>query len=67
MHIFSLKRVRSGFGGLQGTVMLTSSASQEELAKLKAVVDARCPVLDVLRAPVPVKLEPAAAPVAVAA
>jgi hypothetical protein len=51
----------------QGTVTLKSSATQEELAKLKAVVDAHCPVLDILRAPVPVKLELAAAAVAVAA
>jgi hypothetical protein len=32
------------------------------LAKLKAVVDAHCPVLDILRAPLPVQLELAAAP-----
>jgi len=37
------------------------------LAKLKGVVDAHCPVLDILRAPVPVEVELAAAPVAVAA
>ena len=61
------EKVRSGFTEVQGTVTLKSSASQEELAKLKAVVDAHCPVLDILRAPIPVKLELAAAPVAVAA
>ena len=61
------EKVRSGFTGVQGTVTLKSSATQEELAKLKAVVDAHCPVLDILRAPVPVQLELAAAPVAVAA
>ena len=59
--------VRPGFTGVQGTVTLKSSASQEELAKLKEVVDAHCPVLDILRAPVPVELKLAAAPVAVAA
>jgi uncharacterized OsmC-like protein len=59
--------VRSGFTGVQGTVTLESSATREELAKLKEVVDAHCPVLDILRAPVPVKLELAALPVAVAA
>jgi uncharacterized OsmC-like protein len=59
--------VRPGFTGVEGTVTLKSSASQDELAKLKAAVDAHCPVLDILRAPVPVKLELAAAPVAVAA
>jgi hypothetical protein len=52
---------------VQGTVTLKSSATQEELAKLKEVVDAHCPILDILRAPVAVKLELAAAPVAVAA
>jgi putative redox protein len=59
--------VRPGFAGVQGIVTLKSSATQEELAKLKEVVDAHCPVLDVLRAPVPVELELAAVPVAVAA
>jgi putative redox protein len=59
--------VRPGFTRVQGTVTLKSSASQEELAKLKEVVDAHCPVLDILRAPVPVELKLAAAPIAVAA
>jgi putative redox protein len=61
------ERVRPGFTGVQGTVTLKSSASQEELEKLKAVVDAHCPVLHILRAPVPVELELAAVPVSVAA
>jgi uncharacterized OsmC-like protein len=61
------ERVRSGFTGVQGTVTLKTSASQEELAKLKEVVDAYRPVLDILRAPVPVELKLAAEPVAVAA
>jgi putative redox protein len=60
-------RVRSGFTGVQGTVTLKSPASPEELRKLKEVVDAHCPVLDILRAPVPVKLELAEVPVAAAA
>ena len=59
--------VRPGFTGVEGVVTLKSSASQEELAKLKAVVDEHCPVLDILRAPVPVRLDLATAPVAVAA
>ena len=46
---------------------LKSSAGQEELAKLKEMVDAHCPVLDILRAPVPVALKLAVVPVAVAA
>ena len=61
------ERVRPGFTGVQGTVTLKSSATKEELAKLKEVVDAHCPVLDILRAPVPVELEFATVPVAVAA
>jgi putative redox protein len=48
-------------------VTLKSLASKEELAKLKEVVDAHCRVLDILRAPVPVEIELAAVPVAVAA
>ena len=59
--------MRPGFTGVQGTVTLKSPASQAELKKLKEVVDAHCPVLDILRAPVPVELELAAAPVAVGA
>jgi putative redox protein len=59
-------RVRPGFTGVRGTVTLKSSASREELAKLKEVVDAHCPVLD-LRAPVPVEIELAAVLVGVAA
>ena len=48
--------VRPGFSAVRGTVTLKSSASPEALAKLKEVVDAHCPVLDILRAPVPVAL-----------
>jgi putative redox protein len=48
--------VRPGFTGVEGTVTLKSPASREQLVKLKEVVDAHCPVLDVLRAPVPVEL-----------
>jgi putative redox protein len=61
------ERVRAGFTGVRGTVTLKSSASKDELAKLKEVVDAHCPVLDILRAPVPVEIELAAVPVALAA
>jgi putative redox protein len=61
------ERVRAGFTGVRGTVTLKSAASKEELATLKEVVDAHCPVLDILRAPVPVEIELAAVPVAVAA
>src|SRR6202047_2175913 len=49
--------VRPGFSEVRGTVHLQSTAPLAELAKLKEVVDAHCPVLDILRAPVPVDLK----------
>jgi uncharacterized OsmC-like protein len=48
--------VRAGFNDVRGVVNLKSSAPDAEPAKLKDVVDAHCPVLDILRAPVPVDL-----------
>ena len=55
---FAVKEgVRAGFSDVRGTVNLKSSASAAELAKLKEAVDAHCPVLDILRAPVPVDLK----------
>jgi uncharacterized OsmC-like protein len=59
--------VRPGFTGVRGTVTLTSSAPAAELEKLKTIVDAHCPVLDILRSPVPVDLALNSAPVAAAA
>ena len=49
--------VRAGYNQIHGTVHLKSSAPPADLAKLKEVVDAHCPVLDILRAPVPVDLK----------
>jgi putative redox protein len=49
--------VRPGFTGIRGKVTLKGPAAPEDFAKLKAVVDAHCPVLDILRAPVPVQLD----------
>jgi putative redox protein len=49
--------VRAGFNDVRGTVHLKSSAPAADLAKLKEVVDAHCPVLDILREPVPVDLK----------
>jgi putative redox protein len=49
--------VRAGFNGVRGVVNLKSSASAADLTKLKEVVDAHCPVLDILTAPVPVDLK----------
>lgn len=48
--------VRAGFQNIRGTVNIESSASEAELQKLRAVVDAHCPVLDILTNKVPVSL-----------
>ena len=55
--------VRPGFKEMRGTVQFDSTASPEDLKRLKEVVDAHCPVLDLFRNPTSVKLdiaEPAA-------
>lgn len=49
--------VRAGFDAIRGTVHIDSDASAADLARLKAAVDAHCPVLDMLSTPVPVALE----------
>src|SRR6478735_12265479 len=41
--------VRAGFNEVRGIVNLKSSAPAADLAKLKEIVDAHCPVLDILR------------------
>lgn len=46
--------VRPGYRAIRATVTLDSPASEEELNRLKAVVDRHCPVLDILSNPVPV-------------
>jgi uncharacterized OsmC-like protein len=48
--------VRPGFQRIEAVVTLESSASDEDLRKLKETVDRHCPVLDILRNPVPVAL-----------
>ncbi|MBI3372392.1 MAG: OsmC family protein [Betaproteobacteria bacterium] len=48
--------VRSGYQNIRGTVNIESSASEADLQKLRAVVDAHCPVLDILTNKVPVSL-----------
>jgi uncharacterized OsmC-like protein len=50
-------QVRPGFTEIRGTVKFDSPATPEELQRLKEVVDAHCPVLDLFRNPTPVKLE----------
>jgi putative redox protein len=46
--------VRPGFQRIEAVVTLDSPASQEDLRRLKDTVDRHCPVLDILRNPVPV-------------
>jgi uncharacterized OsmC-like protein len=58
---------RPGFSAVRGVVKLESSASPAELARLKDIVDAHCPVLDILTAPVPVALRLDAGALAAAA
>ncbi len=58
--------VRPGFLGINGSVRFDSTASAADLERLKAVVDAHCPVLDLFNNATPVQIE-IAAPVAVAA
>ena len=58
--------VRPGYEGIRGTVRLESTASEEQLHKLRDAVNAHCPVLDIIARPVPVDLslkiaQPAAA------
>ena len=48
--------IRPGFQQITGQVHIDSDASPAQLEKLKAMVDAHCPVLDMLSAPVPVNL-----------
>ena len=51
--------VRPGFKEIRGSVQFDSTASAEELKRLKEVVDAHCPVLDLFSNPTPVRLETA--------
>jgi putative redox protein len=49
--------VRAGFERIWGTVKLESPAPESELKRLKAHVDAHCPVFDLLSNSTPVTLE----------
>jgi putative redox protein len=49
--------IRPGFKEIRGTVHFDSSASPEELQRLKEIVDAHCPVLDLFRNATPVHLD----------
>ena len=50
-------RVRPGFLEVRGTVTLDTSASDADVARLRQMVEKHCPVLDSLRAPLPVTME----------
>jgi putative redox protein len=47
---------RAGFQRIVGTVVVGSPAVDADIERLKRTVDLRCPVLDDLRAPIPVEL-----------
>ncbi len=49
--------VRPGFENIRAIVSIESRAPREQLEKLRDVVNAHCPVLDILKNPVPVNLE----------
>ena len=49
--------VRPGFKEIRGSVRFDSPAPPEDLQRLKNVVDAHCPVLDLFRNATPVRLD----------
>lgn len=49
--------VPAGFTEIRGEVTIDSPATEEEVQRLREVVDAHCPVLDDLRRPLAVKLD----------
>ena len=49
--------IRPGFQEIRGRVRFDSTASPEDLQRLKEVVDAHCPVLDLFRHATAVRLE----------
>lgn len=50
------KGVRPGFLSIKGSVSFDSEASADDLARLKSVVDAHCPVLDLFNNATPVQI-----------
>lgn len=46
-----------GFSEINGTISLTSDATEEDIERLRQAVNRHCPVLDDLRKPVPVNLQ----------
>ena len=53
--LFGVAEVPAGFTDIQCDVELASPAATEDVARLTEVVEARCPVLDILSRPVPVR------------
>jgi uncharacterized OsmC-like protein len=51
---FGVAETPAGFQDVTYTVAIDSPASQEEIVRLIAAVNAHCPVLDILQQPVPV-------------
>ncbi len=49
--------VRPGYQSIKGTVRIVSSASPEALEQLRGIVNTHCPVLDIIKEPVPVELD----------
>ena len=49
--------VRAGYQAIKGTVRIESSASPEAIAQLREIVNSHCPVLDIIKEPVPVELD----------
>ena len=49
--------VRPGYQSIKGTVRIVSSASAEALEQLRVIVNTHCPVLDIIKDPVPVELD----------
>ena len=49
--------VRPGYQNITGTVRIETSASEEQIEQLRGIVNAHCPVLDIITNPVPVKLD----------
>jgi uncharacterized OsmC-like protein len=50
-------RARPGFVEIKGTVTLDTPASEADVERLRQMVEKHCPVLDALRAPVPVTMD----------
>lgn len=59
--------VKPGFQRIEAVVTFDSPASEDDLRRLKETVDRHCPVLDILRNPLPVSIEAAKHQVATAA